>query len=78
MPSSFSIARSHFSRLSDSTLREEIGNHTGNDEETSSILRSIRRFGEDFSISYFEITPNPRRRTRHRTPEFTWSVRAVR
>jgi hypothetical protein len=78
MPSSFSIARTRFSNLSDSTLREEIGGHTLNDEDTSSILRSLRRFGEDLSIRYFEITPSPRRRTRHRTPEFTWSVRAVR
>ena len=78
MPSSFSIARTHFSNLSDSTLREEIGDHTGNDADTSSILRSLRRFGEDFSIRYFEITPNPRRRSRHHTAEFTWSVRAVR
>jgi hypothetical protein len=78
MPSSFSIARTRFSNLSDSTLREEIGYYTGNDAETSSILRSLRRFGEDSSVSYFEITPNPSRRTRHLTPEFTWSVRAVR
>ena len=78
MPSSFSIARTRFSNLSDSTLREEIGYHTGNDAETSSILRSLSRFGEDLSIRYFEVMPTPSRRTRQLTPTFTWSVRAVR
>ena len=78
MPSSFSIARARFSTLSDSTLREEIDYYTGNDAETSSILRSLRRFGEDLSIRYFEVTPTPSRRTRQLTPTFTWSIRAVR
>jgi len=78
MPSSFSIARARFSTLSDSTLREEIGSYTGNDAETASILRSLRRFGEDLSISYFEVSPTPSRRSRQPTSLFTWSVRAVR
>jgi len=78
MPSAFSIARARLSTLSDSTLREEIGSYTGNDAETSSILRSLRRFGEDVSISYFEVTPAPSRRSRQPTSMFSWSVRAVR
>jgi len=78
MPNSFSIARARFSTLSDSTLHEEIGSHTGNDAETASILRSLRRFGEDLSISYFEVSPTPSRRSRQPTSLFTWSVRAVR
>ncbi|NNM06746.1 MAG: hypothetical protein HKO65_16750 [Gemmatimonadetes bacterium] len=78
MPSSFSITRARFLTLSDSTLREEIDYNTGSDAETSSILRSLRRFGEDLSIQYFEVTPTPSRRTRQLTPTFAWSVRAVR
>ena len=78
MPNPFSIARARFSTVSDSTLREEIDYHTGNDAETSSILRSLRRFGEDLSIRYFEVTPTPSRRTRQLRPTFTWSIRAVR
>lgn len=78
MPSSFSIALARFSTLSDSALRKEIGSYTGNDAETSSILRSLRRFGGDLSIRYFEVTPRPSRRTRQPTSAFTWSVRAVR
>ena len=78
MPSSFSIACARLSTGSDSTIREEIDYYTGNDAETSSILRSLSRFGEDLSIRYFEVTPTPSRRTRQLTPTFTWSVRAVR
>ncbi len=78
MPSPFSIARTRLVNLSESTLREEIDSYTRNDAETSSILRSLRRFGGDLSISYFEVTPTPSRRTRQPTSAFTWSVRAVR
>lgn len=78
MPSSFSIARDRCSALSDSTLREEIASHTKSDEETSSILRSLERFGGDLSIQHFEMTPTPSRRGRQKTSAFTWNVRAVR
>jgi hypothetical protein len=78
MPSSFSIAGTRVSSLSDSDLSEEIDFHTRNDAETSSILRSIRRFGEDVSIHYFEMTPKASRHSRQPTSAFTWSVRAVR
>jgi hypothetical protein len=78
MPSSFSISGTRFTSLSDSALREEVGSYTGNDEETSSILRSLRRFGEDVSIRYYEMTPKPSRHSRQSTSAFTWSVRAVR
>ena len=78
MPSAFSIAATHLSTASDSTLRGEIDFHTENDAETSSILRSLRRFGGDVSIRRFEVTPTPSRRTRQPRSAFTWSVRAVR
>ena len=78
MPSPFSIAAELLSGASDSTLRGEIDSHTENDAETSSILRSLRRFGGDLSIRYFEVTPAPSRRTRQSTFGFSWHVRAVR
>ncbi|MEJ2204493.1 MAG: hypothetical protein P8170_10315 [Gemmatimonadota bacterium] len=46
--------------------------------ETSSILRSLRRFGEDASIQYYEVTPTPSRRTHYQAPAFAWTVRAMR
>lgn len=78
MPTSFSITRSRLSVLSDPTLRDEIQTHTGNAAETSSILRSLDRFGQDPSIRYYEVTPTPSRRTYRPTSAFTWTVRAVR
>jgi hypothetical protein len=78
MPNSFSIAGARFSNLSDSALRDEIGSHTSSEEETSSILRSLRRFGDDLSIRYFEVTPARSRHSRQPTSALTWSVRAVR
>jgi len=78
VPNPFSITRSRCSVLSDPTLRDEIHTHTGNDAETSSILRSLDRFGQDLSVRYYEVTPTPSRRTYHPTSAFTWTVRAVR
>jgi hypothetical protein len=42
---SFSIARARCAVLTGSALREEIRTHTGTEEEASSILRSLERFG---------------------------------
>ncbi len=78
MPTSFSITRSRCSVLSDPSLRQEIHAHTGSDAETSSILRSLDRFGQDISIRYYELTPTPARRTYRPTSAFAWTVRAVR
>ena len=78
MPNSFSINRSRCSVLSDPKLRDEIQAHTGSDAETSSILRSLDRFGHDVSIQYYDVTPMPSRRTYQSTAAFTWTVRAVR
>jgi hypothetical protein len=78
MPSPFSITQARCSALSDPSLREEIHEHTGSDLETSSILRSLRRFGEDASIQYYEVTPTPSRRTHYQAPAFAWTVRAMR
>jgi len=75
---SFSIARSRCSDLAEPHLRNEIHSHTGSEAETSSILRSMERFGQDKSIRYYEMTPTPARRVYHTVPTFTWSVRAVR
>lgn len=78
MQSSFSIARSRFSSLSDDTLRAEIQSHTGSDDETSSILRCLERFGDDLSIQYYEMTPRASRQVFHVASRSSWTVHAVR
>ena len=78
MPSTFTILRSRCGVLTDATLRDEIQGRTGNDAETSSIIRSIGRFGSDASIQYYEMTPKTGRRTSRANPSFAWTVTAVR
>lgn len=78
MVNAFSIDPSRCASISDPELRRQILAHTGSDAETSSILRSLERFGGDTSIRYFEITPRPTRRTYHGAPIVAWSVRAER
>jgi hypothetical protein len=77
MAQPFNLPRSRCSLLSDPALRREIQSHTGNETETSSILRSIERFGHDLSIRYYELTPTVRRAHVH-SVSASWSVRAVR
>lgn len=76
MPSPFSILKARCAALSNAALREEIRAHTGSDEEVSSILRSLERFGEDLSIRVFEMTPKTGG-GRARGRNVAWSVRAV-
>ena len=78
MPATFTIPRSRCAVLTDPTLRDEIQERTGSDAETSSILRSIERFGLDASIHHYELTPVPSRRTYQSEPGFSWTVTAVR
>ncbi len=78
MATSFSIPRSRCTALSDPDLRAEIQSHTGNESDTSSILRSMGRFGEDLSILFYEVTPKSGRRTFHVSSTSTWTVSAVR
>ena len=78
MSYSFTIARSRCSVVSDPALLEEIRGHTESDEEASSILRSLERFGGDPSIRHFEMTPKPSRRTYRDASAVTWSVTAMR
>jgi hypothetical protein len=78
VPTTFSLARSRCSVLSDPALRDEIRTHTGSDSETSSILRSLGRFGHDATVRYYELTPTPSRRTYQPTAAFAWTVKAVR
>jgi len=75
---SFSIARTRCNVLSDPALREEIRGHTGSDEEASSILRTLERFGGDSSVHFYEMTPKPSNRTYLHARAVIWSVRAVR
>lgn len=78
MPTSFSLAHSRFTAASAPDLREEILAHTGSDEATSSILRSIDRFGSDASIQRYEMVPDMRRRGVRGGGAVAWSVRAIR
>ena len=78
MSYSFTIARSRCSVVSDPTLLEEIRGHTESDEEASSILRGLERFGANPSIRHFEMTPKPSRRTYRDASAVTWSVTAMR
>lgn len=78
MPNSFSLLRSRCAVISDPGLREEILAHTGSAEATSSILRSIERFGGDASIQTYEVTPKRRIHARRAPMAVAWSVRAVR
>ena len=76
MAQPFQISRSRCSVLSDPSLRREIQAHTESEAETSSILRSIGRFGNDLSIRYYELTPVVRRRPQGASS--SWTVRAMR
>lgn len=78
MPSPFTIPRSRCSIVSDPGLRAEIRAQTGSDDATSSVLRSLERFGGDISIRYFEVTPKAAHRAIRGRPAVAWSVRAVR
>lgn len=78
MSESFSLSKSECSPISDPSLRTEIFRHTGNEDETSRILRSLERFGGDASIVRYEITPRENGRFAQRVRTVAWSVRAVR
>lgn len=78
MSQPFSISRSLSSVLDDSDLEDLIEVETGSVEEANSIVRSIRRFGEDPSILHYDMTPQKGRGTRHDKRAASWTVRAVR
>jgi hypothetical protein len=78
VPYAFTISHSRLSSASALDLREEINGHTGNDSETSSILRSIERFGGDATIRGYEVNPKPGRGTRLGPARVAWTVRALR
>lgn len=79
MAESFSVYPSYASEASgsESGLRDEIRTHTGSDEETESIMRSIAVFGVDPSIQRFDLTPS-RSRNNSFAARVAWSVHAVR
>lgn len=78
MPTPFSIPGSRCVVPFSEALRQDIRARTESDDEASSILRSIERFGGDDSVWTYEMTPKPPRGTRHDSRAITWSVRAVR
>ena len=75
---SFFIARARCVALSEQALRQELLDRIGSSSEADSIARSMERFGADESIQFFEVIPKINRRTHHRGPGSTWTVRAVR
>ena len=78
MSHAFSISRSLSSVLADADLEDLIKVQTGSVEEASSIVRSIRRFGEDASILHYDMTRNQGRSSRYARRPPGWTVRAVR
>jgi len=74
----FSLSPSVCAEVTDPALREEIHAHTGNDDATSGILRSIDRFGGDDSILRYEISRKANSRAYRHGNAAAWSVRAVR
>lgn len=78
MPHTFTISRSRLSSTAAPAMREEITSHTGSDQETSSILRSIERFGGDATIRSYEVSPKATRTSTFRVPRVAWTVRALR
>jgi hypothetical protein len=78
MSEPFTVARSRCSDLTDPGLREEILRHTGNEQEVSSILRCLERFGFDASVLHFEMIPKPSHRSHRGAHLVSWSVTAVR
>ncbi|HEU0052408.1 MAG TPA: hypothetical protein VFQ39_04490 [Longimicrobium sp.] len=78
MSQPFTLLRAHVAGRDEPALLREIVTHTGCEEEASTILRGLERLGTDETIRYFEMTPQPNRRTYLDAPRVTWSVRAVR
>ena len=77
MSDHFTLKKSSGARVSNPELREEIQAHTGNDEATSGILRSIDRYGDDASILRYEISRKTNSRAHRQGGAAAWSVRAV-
>lgn len=78
MSDEFTLSRSSRAKASEPELREEILAHTGNDEATSGILRSIDRYGDDTSILRYEISRKTNSRAYRHGSAAAWSVKAVR
>ena len=78
MSDQFSLSRSLCARVTNPVLREEIDAHTGSDDATSGILRSIDRFGDDASILRYDVSRQSSKRAFRHGKAAAWSVRAVR
>ena len=78
MKEAFTLQRAHVAATDWFTLKRELFSHTGNEEEASSILRSLERLGSDASIAHYEISPNANTRVYAGAPAVIWSVKAVR
>lgn len=78
MKSSFTIARASLQPADDERLLRQVVDHTGSEDEAASILRSLRRLGQDGSIVSYEIVPTPERASYRGSRPVVWSVRAIR
>ena len=78
MSDEFTLSRSSHAHVADSELREEILAHTGNDQATAGILRSIDRYGDDSSILRYEVSRKTSSRAYRHGSAAAWSVKAVR
>jgi hypothetical protein len=78
MKESFTLQRAYVVSADEPSLRSAIKDHTGSEDETTSILRTLERMGSDASIRHYDVSPVAVRRTYRGDPPVTWSVRAVR
>ncbi|MDH3207935.1 MAG: hypothetical protein OEO79_15120 [Gemmatimonadota bacterium] len=78
MSDEFTLSRTSHAHVADVELREEILSHTGNDQATQGILRSIDRYGDDASILRYEVSRKTNSRAFRHGSAAAWSVKAVR
>ncbi|HEX5723934.1 MAG TPA: hypothetical protein VFX98_00635 [Longimicrobiaceae bacterium] len=78
MKAAFTLERAHVANTHWFTLKRELYDYTGSEDEASSILRGLERLGSDAGIQHYEITPTANRRVYPGAPAVVWSVRAVR
>jgi len=78
VPQPFSLSKSRCAAITDPSLRREILEHTGSENATAGILRSLERFSGDVAILRYDITPKTGGTRSKSMRAVAWSVRAVR
>jgi hypothetical protein len=76
----FMMDRTYVAAVDWHTLKRELFEHTSNEHEASSILRSIENLAGDPSINRFEIVPepNPYLDVYPGSAKAVWKVRPIR